>query len=117
MEDNINDDKAKLNNSNKDKNNNINPTNNINREIQDIIENINKNVIKDYQLEIVYEINYMLAKENNKFGVIDKAGNKVIDTLYDEIQIPNPSKPVFINRRGSFILFIRNKSRYRYKSL
>ena len=59
-----------------------------------IINNKAKN--KDYQLEIVYEINYMLAKENNKFGVIDKAGNKVIDTLYDEIQIPNPSKPVFI---------------------
>ena len=59
-----------------------------------IINNKAKN--KDYQLEIVYEINYMLAKENNKFGVIDKAGNKIVDTLYDEIQIPNPSKAVFI---------------------
>ena len=63
MEDNISDDKAKLNNSNKDKNNNINPTNNINREIQDIIENINKNVIKDYQLEIFGKRLYYLSTE------------------------------------------------------
>lgn len=50
----------------------------------------------DYELEVVDEINYMVVNENNKFGVIDKYGNIVVQPYYDEIQIPNPSKPLFI---------------------
>ena len=50
----------------------------------------------NYQLEVVKEINYMMYSENNKFGVINKSGEVVIDALYDEVQIPNPSKPLFI---------------------
>ena len=50
----------------------------------------------DYKLEVVNEVNYMLFSENNKFGVIDKSGNIVVQSQYDEIQIPNPSKPLFI---------------------
>lgn len=50
----------------------------------------------DYDLEIVNEIDYMIFKENNKFGVINKNGDVVVKALYDEIQIPNPSKPLFV---------------------
>lgn len=50
----------------------------------------------DYQLETVKEINYMIINENNKFGVINKNGDVLVQPRYDEIQIPNPSKPLFI---------------------
>ena len=50
----------------------------------------------EYQIEAVKEIDYMVFMENNKFGVINKTGDVVVKPLYDEIQIPNPSKPLFI---------------------
>ena len=50
----------------------------------------------EYDLEEVNEIDYMIVKENNKFGVINKNGDVVVKTVYDEIQIPNPSKPIFV---------------------
>ena len=49
-----------------------------------------------YEIETVKEINYMIFNENNKFGVINKKGEIVVQPHYDEIQIPNPSKPLFI---------------------
>lgn len=67
----------------------------------------------DYQLEIVNEIDYMLYSENNKFGVIDKNGQVIIDSRYDEIQIPNPSKPLFICMYG----YDEEKNQYNIKVL
>lgn len=43
---------------------------------------------------ISYE--YFLLTSGEKLGVIDKKGNLVLDAKYDQIDIPNPSKPVFI---------------------
>ena len=34
--------------------------------------------------------------KENKYGIIDKQGNSIIDTLYDIIEMPNPSKDIFI---------------------
>ena len=50
----------------------------------------------DYEIEEVKEIDYMVFKENNKFGVINKKGDVIVQPKYDVVQIPNPSKPVFI---------------------
>lgn len=50
----------------------------------------------NYELEKVSEINYKLLKQNNKFGVINKNGEVVVSPIYDEIDIPNPSKSLFI---------------------
>ena len=49
-----------------------------------------------YEIEKVTEIKYNLINENKKYGVIDETGKIVIEPKYDIIQIPNPSKPVFI---------------------
>lgn len=58
---------------------------------------IAKNKAKlEYKLEVVNEINYMVFSENNKFGVINKSGEVIVSSMYDEVQIPNPSKPLFI---------------------
>ena len=38
----------------------------------------------DYQLETVKEINYMIINENNKFGVINKNGDVLVQPRYDK---------------------------------
>ncbi len=48
-----------------------------------------------YEVEEVLEYNYFVVKEDSKYGVIDKEGTKLIDTIYDSVIIPNPSKSVF----------------------
>lgn len=50
----------------------------------------------EYQLEEVKQLDYFICAENNKYGVIDKTGKVIVPPYYDEVQIPNPSKPVFI---------------------
>lgn len=50
----------------------------------------------NYTLEQVGEENYFLLMQNNKYGVINKNGDIIIDSIYDVIEIPNPSKPIFI---------------------
>lgn len=49
---------------------------------------------KVYKEEI--ERKYFVVNENEKYGVIDKNGEVIIKAEYDALQIPNPSKPIFI---------------------
>lgn len=56
----------------------------------------NNNCKFNYEIKEVNNINYVLINKNNKFGVINKNGDVVVKPIYDEIDIPNPSKPVFI---------------------
>lgn len=49
-----------------------------------------------YDIEQVSNIEYNTININNRYGVIDGKGNIVIEPNYDVIQIPNPSKPIFI---------------------
>lgn len=49
-----------------------------------------------YQIEEVKEINYATLVQEGKYGVIDKTGKIIVEPTYNGIQIPNPSKPVFI---------------------
>ena len=51
---------------------------------------------KTFQIEKVENYKYFLISENEKFGVIDENGNKIIDAKYLNIKIPNPEKPVFV---------------------
>ena len=55
---------------------------------------------KEYQVEKVSEYNYFVVKENDKYGVIDANGNKIIETNYDNVVIPNPNKAVFVCYSG-----------------
>ncbi len=54
--------------------------------------------LRNYEIEEIAEIEYQyfLLHANGKYGVIDTKGNILIDTKYDEIIIPNPTKGVFI---------------------
>lgn len=59
-----------------------------------VVINIQKN--KEISLEEITEFNYFVTSINGKAGVIDKTGRTIIEPEYDNIQIPNPSKPIFI---------------------
>ena len=54
------------------------------------------NLKYSYKLQEVSESEYYILVHEGKNGVIDKKGNIIIDAIYDIVQIPNPSKPVFI---------------------
>ena len=55
---------------------------------------------KQYNIEEISEYNYFVLRENEKFGVIDKQGNTIIEAIYDDVKIPNPGKAVFICYEG-----------------
>ncbi len=61
-----------------------------------IIININKNNKFEYSVEQIKEKNYFLYMKDNKYGVIDRNGEVIIDPIHDIIEIPNPSKDLFI---------------------
>ena len=42
------------------------------------------------------EIEYYKLEQDGKYGVIDKSGNVIIEAKYTSIDIPNPTKPIFI---------------------
>lgn len=51
---------------------------------------------KSYEIEEITQKNYYLLHQNGKIGVINTHGDVLIDPIYESIQIPNPTKPVFI---------------------
>ncbi|MCF0125995.1 MAG: WG repeat-containing protein [Clostridia bacterium] len=55
---------------------------------------------KEYEIEKVENYEYFVLKTDEKYGIIDKNGNIVIESKYDDIKIPNPSKAVFICYTG-----------------
>ena len=57
---------------------------------------IQSNLGKNVSYEEVTQYDYFITSIGGKAGVIDKEGNVVINAEYDLIQIPNPSKPIFI---------------------
>ena len=54
------------------------------------------NLKSKYKIEEIKEINFFTIMAGNKVGVINKKGDIIIEPIYEDIQIPNPSKPVFI---------------------
>lgn len=51
---------------------------------------------KKYKIAKIEQYNYFVLKQNEKSGVIDRNGNEIIATNYDEVKIPNPEQAVFI---------------------
>lgn len=49
-----------------------------------------------YEVAEVKEYNYFVLTQEGKNGVIDKNGNVIIEPNYIAVQIPNPSKPIFV---------------------
>ena len=60
------------------------------------INNIINKKNRAYQIEKIESYKYFVICENEKFGVIDENGNKVVDAKYLNIKIPNPEEAVFV---------------------
>lgn len=74
-----------------------------------IIYHINQESGKSYEIEQVKQYNYFLLKQGEQYGVIDRAGNIIIDAKYSEIKIPNPEKAVFACYQGETIKILNEK--------
>ena len=74
-----------------------------------LIKNIKKSN-KEYEIEKVNQYNYFVLREESKYGVIDRSGNKIIEAQYENIIIPNPEKPVFICYEGERIKVLNENS-------
>ena len=62
-----------------------------------IIGSVIYNYLKTkYDVEEVVEEKYLILIEENKVGVTDNNGNVIIQPQYVEVQIPNPSKAIFV---------------------
>ena len=61
-----------------------------------IISTIIHNKKYKYEVEEISDYNYFSFYQDGKVGVIDTKGNIVISPNYYNVQIPNPSKPVFV---------------------
>lgn len=61
---------------------------------------IKLNSTKKYNVKLeeisLKDVKYFLLEQNQMYGVIDADGNVVIEPKYQSIQIPNPTKDVFI---------------------
>lgn len=57
------------------------------------------------KLEVIEEadVKYYVLRKENKYGVIDKEGNIVVEPKYAEIIIPNPTKDVFLYSENATI--------------
>lgn len=50
----------------------------------------------DFEIVKVTQVNYHVLHEENQYGVINRDGEVVVEPKYDIVQIPNPSKDIFI---------------------
>ena len=58
---------------------------------------------RDYTLFSVSEYLYYPLKSEGKYGVIKRDGTVVVEPVYDEVQVPNQDRAVFIvKENGSF---------------
>lgn len=51
---------------------------------------------RSYEIEKIDKYSYFILKKDNNYGVIDVKGNIVIDSEYEKIVIPNPTKDLFV---------------------
>lgn len=51
---------------------------------------------RKYEVVKIENPQYFLLKQQEKYGVINTAGETLIEPIYENIIIPNPEKPVFI---------------------
>lgn len=65
---------------------------------------------KKYEIAKVENYNYFVLKQDNFSGVIDKSGNKIIETEYQEVKIPNPEKAIFICYKEDKIKVLNEKA-------
>ncbi len=75
-----------------------------------------KNTNKDYKIETITLCNYFTIAKDGKMGVIDNKGKIIIEPNYTNIQIPNPTKDVFVCTNDNETKIINAKGEERFKN-
>ncbi len=72
---------------------------------------------RDYEIEKIEDYKYFVSKlaEEQKYGVIDTQGNILVPEEYDAVNIPNPSKPIFVCNLGDKNIVFNEKGEQIYK--
>ena len=65
---------------------------------------------RKYEIENVEQYNYFILKKSDKYGVINRTGNVIIEPNYTNIIIPNPEKDVFICYQNDDIQVLNNSN-------
>ena len=65
---------------------------------------------KTYEIAKIEEYNYFVLRQDDKYGVIDRQGNILINPTYAEVKIPNPEKAVFVCKEENDNIKILNNN-------
>lgn len=61
-----------------------------------ILKNVQSESSINYEIAKIETYKYVKYRKNDKFGVMDRDGNIILEARYFNIQIPNPEKDLFI---------------------
>lgn len=70
---------------------------------------------KKYEIATIKQYNYFVLKQNDKYGVIDKKGNTIIDSNFNDIKIPNPEQAIFICYEGDNVKILNERKEEIFK--
>ncbi len=65
---------------------------------------------KEYTFTEVSTYNYFVLNKDSKYGVIDTTGKFIIEPIYDNVNIPNPEKAVFICRKEDNLIVLNDSN-------
>ena len=77
-----------------------------------------KQEAKEYEIMQIpsEEYAYFVYKQENKYGVIDKEGNIVVQAQFTNVKIPNPLKSVFVCYDGDNTKVLNEKNETLYEN-
>ena len=65
---------------------------------------------RKYEIENIEQYNYFVLKKSDKYGVIDRNENIIIEPKYTNVVIPNPEKNIFICYQNENTQVINDKN-------
>ena len=65
---------------------------------------------KEYTFTEVSTYNYFVLNKDSKYGVIDTTVKFIIEQIYDNVNIPNPEKAVFICRKEDNLIVLNDSN-------
>lgn len=72
---------------------------------------------RDYTLLNVSEYLYYPLQSNDKYGVIKKDGTVVVEPIYDEVQVPNQDRAIFVVRDSGAFKVLNDKQEQIFKDV
>lgn len=75
-----------------------------------VIAQLIKQVRVSDKIEVIEDFKYFVYRSQEKYGVMDKEGNTIIEAQYENVAIPNPSRDVFICTKQGISQVVNEKN-------